>query len=151
MSEIVYIYVLIDPFIKQVRYVGKTINPKSRLFGHYSTKDKTYRSNWIASLRKRRERPIMEIVEETDEEHWEEREKYWIKYYRELGCKLVNATEGGEGVGIRIMQERYIEIYQVREETFERPDWHVWVYGGYKRGRWGLGKEIFSMSACGIS
>jgi len=41
--------------------------------------------------------PILEIVEICDESKWQEREQYWIKYYKELGFDLKNMTNGGDG------------------------------------------------------
>lgn len=42
----------------------------------------------------------MPIIEEIDSCPWcnsQEKEIYYIKYYKELGCNLVNSTDGGEG------------------------------------------------------
>lgn len=137
MPEKIYIYVLTDPFTKQVRYVGKTFHPKQRLRGHYSSRDATYRTNWIRSLKQRGERPIMIVVEETDTENWSDREKYWIKFYKDEGCNLVNANEGGSGAGIpRSKEQELLELSNYPDETFSRPDWHAWVYGGYRKRSW---------------
>jgi hypothetical protein len=39
----------------------------------------------------------MSIIECVDADMWSEREKYWIKYYKEQGCRLTNLTDGGDG------------------------------------------------------
>lgn len=88
------IYVLKRPDTKEVRYVGKTIQKlKKRLSGHI-TKAKysrsTYVSCWIYNLLINNKRPLIELVEET--ENWIEREKYWITKYN----NLCNHSIGGE-------------------------------------------------------
>lgn len=94
----IYIYALIDPRTNEVRYVGKSNNPKKRYVRHISCKDNgKYKNRWIKQLIKINLLPILNIIEECDESKWSEREQCWIKYYRELGCRLTNLTDGGEG------------------------------------------------------
>ena len=86
------IYLLKCPDTNEVRYVGKTNNPEQRLKAHNNkARDLgTYKRNWINKLRDEKKKPIFEIIEEVDIEVWQEKEKYWIEYYINLGCKLVN-------------------------------------------------------------
>lgn len=101
-SKIVYIYTLSDPRMPDsVRYVGVTIHPPQRLREHIASgrKDnRTHRTYWIASLLQQTQIPTMSVIEEVTEETWEDRERYWISRYRELGCALVNSTDGGKGI-----------------------------------------------------
>ena len=53
-------------------------------------------ASWILKLLSNDLLPIMEIIEEC-EDNWAEREKYWISYY--FNTNLCNLSEGGEGVG----------------------------------------------------
>jgi group I intron endonuclease len=94
-----FIYVLKESVDGEVRYVGKTIQkPQKRLKNHLSDKEINHRTNWINSLLLQGLEPIMEIIETVPyDQDWVEREKYWIKYYRDAGCNLVNATDGGDG------------------------------------------------------
>jgi len=95
-----YVYVLKHPITQEIRYVGLTNNPKRRFYAHYSTKKKTYTSNWVFSLRKENLKPIMEIVFETDsEETCKQKETELIDFYSKNGAKLTNISCGGE-VGI---------------------------------------------------
>lgn len=102
-----YIYVLIDPRDSRIRYVGQTVNIKQRYKNHCIIhRSKDHRSHWLNNLRSLNLKPIMQIVEECDESTWAERETYWIRHYRDLGCGLVNATEGGEGIsGLKHSEE----------------------------------------------
>jgi group I intron endonuclease len=97
------IYVLVDPRDQTIRYVGITAKPlEQRLIEHLREinrrKIHSHRKHWIALLARRGYRPIilpLQTVE--DDDRWEA-ERYWIRYYRDLGCRLVNNTDGGEGV-----------------------------------------------------
>lgn len=92
-----YIYILKDPITYEVRYVGKSNNPKRRLTYHLSkTKDLgTHKRNWINSLNSK---PILEIIKEVPKNEWQSYEKYYIEYYTSIGCNLVNWGDGGEGL-----------------------------------------------------
>lgn len=99
MTLPVVIYVLCEPDGTTVRYVGKTTNPRKRYSQHVYSTEKTHRACWIRSLRKRGERPVMRVIETVpDDVSWQEREKYWIAHYREIGANLTNGTDGGDGV-----------------------------------------------------
>ena len=97
-----YIYILRHPETFEVKYVGKTNNIKRRFAQHKSKKclEKTGSkklASWILKLLSNNLFPIMEIIEECDD-NWVEREKYWISYYSNT-TTLCNLSEGGEGVG----------------------------------------------------
>lgn len=99
-----YIYILKDPRNNEVRYVGKTNNPESRIKSHcYGGVTGTYCSNWINNLKSEGMTPEMEIIESNlSEDEWPEREKYWISYYRENGTRLTNIADGGRGIESKI-------------------------------------------------
>jgi group I intron endonuclease len=85
----IYIYKLIDPVSGAARYVGKTNNPANRIRQHrsnhcYSTK------KWVDGLRGLGLSPKMEVLEETDDHGWHEREQYWIELLRSKGEDLFN-------------------------------------------------------------
>ena len=93
-----YIYILQDPTTEEVRYVGKSVNPKRRYNSHLWDKPKVkyYSHYWIQSLLKKGLKPIMTVIDET-ETNWEELERYWISQFKTWGYPLTNITEGGEG------------------------------------------------------
>jgi len=95
--ETTFIYVLRDPETKDIRYVGKSNNPKRRLYNHLRKyKDVgTHKRNWIDSLK---DKPILEIIKEVPKSEWQTYEKYYIEYYLSIGCNLVNWGDGGEGL-----------------------------------------------------
>lgn len=94
-----YIYILIDPRDNRLRYVGKTVNIQNRYDAHCTKqRGNHHRANWLNQLYFLGLKPVMQIIEECNEDTWANREIFWIKYYRDLGCDLVNETNGGEGV-----------------------------------------------------
>jgi hypothetical protein len=100
----VFIYTLADPQTGEIRYVGKTLDLKHRIYQHHYTtfwaNQKSHKSNWIKSLAARGLKPVIEAIEEivnpTDEQ-WQEAERYWIESLRCLGFKLTNQVAGGRG------------------------------------------------------
>lgn len=110
MEELVkvYIYALIDPSeISSTLYIGYTIDPAGRLSDHITgaTTDEicknSYKNCWIRSLLFRDVKPAMIILEEktilNSSEEWKEDERWYIAYFKSIGAKLCNSTDGGDG------------------------------------------------------
>ena len=94
-----FIYTLLDPRTHAVRYVGKSDRPHKRWISHCNGyyELKSMKNSWIQSLATQGLRPELVVIEETTVDQWEDRERYWIAYYRQAGCDLTNGTEGGIG------------------------------------------------------
>ena len=92
------IYGLTDPRTGLIRYVGKSENPEKRLKGHLRDRRKCHRVSWLQSLTALGLRPGLTILEEIDDENWQDAERKWIKHFREQGIRLTNSTDGGEGL-----------------------------------------------------
>ena len=101
--ETTFIYGLRDPRDSQIRYVGKSNDPRHRLRGHLSRRGGTYARNWIGSLLSDGIRPELVILEEVSKKRWKVAEQAWIQYLRRLGCKLTNLAAGGGGPSGRTM------------------------------------------------
>ncbi len=99
----VFIYSLSDPRNNEVRYVGKAVNIEKRFAGHLWEEKRTDRkTRWIKSLKQLGLKPILEtleIIQDSDDNDWQERERFWITYLRFLGCRLTNLEIGGIGGG----------------------------------------------------
>ena len=92
----VYIYGLKDPRTNEIRYVGKTNNPRRRLEFHLAMKDvNRHKVNWLEDLKRDGAKPVMVILEQTDDKNWGKREKYWIATGRASGWPLTNIADGG--------------------------------------------------------
>lgn len=103
----VFIYTLLDPITKEVRYVGKTLNPSQRFRKHLIRKENNHKHSWVKSLIDKGIKPEMVIIErltvETDRE-WQLVERWWIQRLKDAGCRLTNLNDGGIG-GIRPCEE----------------------------------------------
>jgi hypothetical protein len=96
-----FIYALVDPRTREIRYIGKTDKPAARLGLHIRTSasENTYRARWIRSLVAKGLRPILQIIDKVCVHDWQAAEAAYIIFFREEGCDLTNATPGGEGLG----------------------------------------------------
>lgn len=122
-----FIYLLKDPISHSVRYIGKANDLKKRYSQHISSskkEGKTYVKHWIKTLLAQNIKPIMEKIEEIEYSLWEQRESFWIEFYKNKGCDLCNLTSGGEGLTecseqtktkLRESNKRNIAKYQTPE------------------------------------
>ena len=94
MENIFYVYVWIRKDTNQIFYVGK---------GHAEKyKDMCSRNDWFLHVVNKVGKENIEIKfleENLSEEEAFEKEKYYIKKFREEGKPLVNLTDGGDGSG----------------------------------------------------
>ena len=127
-----FIYTLIDPFTNEIRYVGKSNNPKKRLYDHLSLcyTTHTHKNNWIKSLLEKNTKPILDIIDEVSIDEWEFWEKYWIKKFKDDGENLTNYSKGGNGIS----KHGYNTIEKMKIRHKENP--------GYNRSGGNLKKEI---------
>ena len=103
-----FIYVLVDPRVTsgracdEVRYVGITVDPKGRLKSHIQdARDGVVRHNqcWIRGILSEGVEPLMRIVDQGVGDSWSDTERFWVRFYREeVGAKLTNMTDGGDGI-----------------------------------------------------
>lgn len=119
-TRITYIYGLYEVGKEDdIRYVGKSDNPKNRLFSHKSSSlrcvDKTHKSCWIRSVYKRGGKIDILIIEEVSYDKWSEREIYWISKYD----NLTNLSPGGEtGITGKLFNIEYIECKKWVNENY---------------------------------
>jgi len=79
------IYGLVDPRTDSVRYVGSSIHPRYRYGQHFEPKGRdTPVKVWGMDLAGSGMMPGLIMLEETDTENREFRERHWIAYYRAL-------------------------------------------------------------------
>lgn len=102
------IYTLRDPITNEIRYIGKTKRTLNyRLTQHIQEclkrKMITYKNNWIWSLIQQETLPVIEELETTETENWQDLEKFWIAQFKVWGFRLTNMTDGGDGNQNQIM------------------------------------------------
>lgn len=92
------IYSLSDPITNEVRYIGVTQRTlEQRLYQHVwesKTNRGTHKIHWIRTLTNQNLKPIIKLIEVCTDNNWEEREKYWISFYK----NLTNTHQGGAGL-----------------------------------------------------
>jgi hypothetical protein len=119
-----YIYKLIDPITNDIRYVGYTKSPKKRIWEHIRDVKKgikTYKCDWIRNLMSKNCEPILEIISEFeshDKVLFEEIRL--IKEFKELGYKLTNLTDGGDGQnGVKLRKDHPVIMWNKGKEKSE--------------------------------
>jgi hypothetical protein len=88
----------------EMRYIGKTCDhtPDRRLYGHVydakNTSSMTYKCNWIRKVLRLGDEVLVIVLESNlTEKQSFQRETFLIDYYKTLGHRLTNQTDGGEG------------------------------------------------------
>ncbi len=86
-----YIYTLIDPRDSQVRYVGCTVSPKTRLRSHISNDHNAMRTKleWMAAMKSAGVVPVMHVMavcQTIDEVRVKEKEVFDTYNYGQMLC-----------------------------------------------------------------
>ena len=125
-----YVYGLSDPLtFDRIRYIGWALNPADRLGVHIreainNPDNGNYRWRWIRSVLEENRIPMFQVLEEADSrEEVLLLEIKWIKYYRELGHKLTNATDGGEGGIYPLYDATRQRISEASRRNWTDPDY----------------------------
>lgn len=128
------IYALIDPRTKEIRYVGWTIRRLSqRLRNHLREKGSNRKVRWVQKLRRLGLEPQITLVQEVPSESWVRAERYWIAYFKILGCDLVNGTDGGEGVlGHHHSKTTRDKLSQLMRERWSDPEMRAAYLSGLR-------------------
>jgi len=93
------IYTLEHPKTNEIRYVGITAGTlKHRLAQHLCDERINKRTSWIKSLNKKGLIPKIKLLDNVDNDIWQDEEKFYISYFKYLGLRLTNMTEGGDRV-----------------------------------------------------
>jgi GIY-YIG catalytic domain len=97
----VTIYALRDPRTREVRYVGKAVDPRRRLQQHLSAFQLSYyrsqKVSWLKNLLDAGEQPILDVLQIVEAADANRAERQWIAQYRAEGARLTNGTDGGDG------------------------------------------------------
>lgn len=119
-TRITYIYGLYEVGKEdEIRYVGKSDNPKNRILSHRSTSlknlDNTHKSCWVRSVIKNGGQIDIKIIEVVIYDKWSEREIYWISKYD----NLTNISPGGEtGISGKLFDIEYVECKKWINKNF---------------------------------
>lgn len=96
--DVTFIYILSEPLHGNIRYVGKTKDPNRRLKRHISERNlhDSYKDRWIRKIIDDGGLPEITVIDTVDDKKWCYWEKFYISYFKFIGCKLTNGTEGGD-------------------------------------------------------
>lgn len=96
-----YIYTLTDPKTNDIRYIGKTNNLNRRYKRHICRytliNENTLKSKWILSLLEDGSSPLMDVIDDGNDEDIDDLEVFWISQFKYWGFDLTNMTDGGDG------------------------------------------------------
>ena len=98
-----FVYSLIDPRNKEIRYIGKTVvSLSTRLSQHiYAAKNNKWKShvnNWIVSVLNSGNNPVVNVLSVVSDKYVLAKEEIrLIAYYLKRGARLTNLTNGGDG------------------------------------------------------
>lgn len=121
--KIYKIYTLNHPITNEIRYVGQTCQTLStRLQKHLVSKDNLHKINWLNSIITEGLKPNIVLIEDNlNKKECDIREKYYIKYFREIGIRLLNATDGGDGCsGFKHKEETKTIMSEIKKEQHEK-------------------------------
>jgi hypothetical protein len=153
------IYKLIDPRDNSIRYIGQTTKDlKTRYRGHMNdsiSQNKNYRKCiWIRKLVKLGILPIIELIEEVELQNLDEREEYWIKFYKDMGINLTNTLNSKNEVCGKIKEyQRKLSdkpIYTFNRYTGEKLEFKSSYEASdiLKLNRYNIAKCISAKGAC---
>ena len=91
-----YIYSLFCPIDGLMKYIGKSYSPERRLKDHMTDfRDcPADRLQWILKLKKKKLKPIIEVLDQVEVEEWKFWEEFYIGYFKSLGIPLFNKRAG---------------------------------------------------------
>lgn len=133
------IYTLRNPFTGEIFYVGQTLQePQTRLSGHiHQGGDVNPEKNeYIKAIIDKGGKPMIEVVEtipgtcRIDKALVNEREIYWIKYYKSIGIKLLNIASTHDEAECR-EYKAYLRAIKAGEGDYRHYYCGV-THGGYE-------------------
>ncbi len=86
------IYSLVCPFTNEIHYIGKTTQGMLRPMQHLNESHSEKIKEWVSNLKELNHSPTIKILEYLElEEDLDGKERYWIQYYLNKGCNLLNS------------------------------------------------------------
>ena len=130
MATTTFIYALVDPRTRHVRYVGKADDPEKRLREHFKLKGKnSWLNNWLSQLISLNLEPSLRIIMEVPRNDWQQWEKHWITAFRWAGEKITNITDGGTGgawnKGVPTPEHVKEKISKIAKQTHRTPEYRA--------------------------
>ncbi len=98
MGNNVFIYGLVEKNNNTLKYIGKTTDIKRRLRRHINERflHDSYKDRWVRKMVNNNIDIDIIIIDYVEQKEWQYWEKFYISYYKYIGCKLTNGTNGGD-------------------------------------------------------
>lgn len=94
---VIAIYVIADPITNEVRYVGQSNTPSTRKEAHALSRGEL--GQWMRQYINDKTYTIVAVLEEVPAELSDEREQYYINYFKDRGARLFNTTDFSKSRG----------------------------------------------------
>lgn len=122
-----WVYFLIDPDSKLVRYIGVTGNPKSRIASHFSSKQTAQRAKlgWIESLQSQGRRPKVLFLQFASQPVARFAERYYILRFAARRHPLFNSYSAGGELNILLDESMKVKEEFKKEFGFYPPKMDV--------------------------
>ena len=85
------IYGLRCPKTDDYKYIGKSSSGMQRAQAHLTYSHNESVNHWVAELREQGFCPLIDVIEKCSEEDLQIKEQFWIQYFTDRGCKLMNS------------------------------------------------------------
>lgn len=150
-----YIYALVCPIEKVIRYIGKAENPQARFVNHITTaKTGTlnhHNARWIRKLLRAGLRPELKILAEVKYgECWQDVERRFISEAVNNRARLTNIMVGGEGPHFLTKSDELIwrkKLTTARIRCWKDPEYRS---ATIKKSKAGLATEAVKKKMSGI-
>jgi len=116
MTKLKWIYYLIDPFTKKVRYVGSSFEPTKRFAHHLSKNDNPSKFKWINSLKKRGVVPELRFVVQGDKEDIKKLESKHIRKFDPKDLFNRRAEDRDRRIEFRLKPEEFFFVVGLAEK-----------------------------------
>lgn len=150
------IYSLRDPKTKEIRYIGQTKRDiRIRLYCHLAEikteREKNRKKSWIKSLLKLNLVPEIEIIEQCKVDELNDKEIYWINFYKDK-VRLLNMTNGGSVYNTnRKFRNDERPVFRLNEQTREIVEFKNTLHAAnsIKKSRATMPKAIYAKARAG--
>lgn len=111
-----YIYGLCDPDTKEIYYIGHSVDPWYRFYGHISAanRENSFRDRWVRGILKSGKRPELTILAVVGYDNAKKEESRYIREFKLLNPKLTNMVGAREDGKKIISQEQIDRLYRTR-------------------------------------
>lgn len=99
------IYAIIDPDSGDVKYIGQTCDFEQRKKAHLSASHNQELREYLTMLSVNGKEPTFKILQTTSVDLSDERENYWISYYKKRKHALFNKYKGRPKTGVPTVQK----------------------------------------------